>query len=639
MILLSFLLWNCSGISLLKSYDRPTSTVHTPRFLHQIGLVKDLHRQRNYGGALKQLKLIQQGQLSPVEQAFVENLMGVVLFSAGDLKRATAHFMAALQFRHEDQVLTAQIYLNLAGLYYKRGLYQKSRTAFEKINAKALSERDKDKLYSLGLLLGKSLKERPLLVRSLVGSMRGAKSIDEMKSHPYFETLRFNYFHTDDRWRTRMFNKNKDEAPLVVRYLSYLDAKRRYYEGNKRAAVDVLDWLKGDRQGNSEINELIEDFFARLKNYAKVNPSSIGVVLPLSGKKAIFGKRALFGIDKAVRQYAPDKYKIYIADSKGAASVGSYRIRQLAETNRVSTVIGGLFPQEAAEEYLEARKYGILFISLSQIYLPKDKKDHLLFEVPGSVESQIELLFSANFLAKFGRRAAIVYPQSGRGEAYVSEFWRKAKATGVSVTSVQPYKQNKTDYRDPVQNILGLKFTRERQEEYDLLSKIYEVPRKNRVRRIQVLRPQIDFDWIFIPAFPKEALQIIPSFSYYDAFRLNIIGGPSWRSHSLAKGGHRFVNLYFLGDDVSRIDEAFTDRFYELYKKKPRIIEILGHDAFALVVSLFKNASLRTRDELDIHIRSQKVLAGVTGNWNFRKGVWIKKLITHRLKEGRIEKL
>ena len=377
----------------------------------------------------------------------------------------------------------------------------------------------------------------------------------------------------------------------------------------------------------------------RIENYSKMNASGIGIVLPLTGSKASFGKRALFGIDQSIRTNAMDKYKIHIADSKGSAAVGRYRVKELAENHFVSAIIGGLFPQEAMGEYLEAKKYGILFISLSQIYLPKDEKDHLLLEVPGSIESQMELLFSKKMLERFGRRAAIVYPQSRRGEAYVNEFWRKAHGVGVDVAGVQSYKKNKADYREPIKNILGLRFDRERLEEHNILNEIYKQEKRGAVRRVQILPPQIDFDWVFIPAFPKEAVQIIPSFSYYDAFGVSIIGESSWRSRSLVKEDYRYVDLYFVGDDISELNEEFSQKFHMRYQSKPRIVEILSYDAFYLAHLLLKNTRLESRDELDRHIRSKRRLAGVTGSWNFQDGTWIKKVVPYKLKKKMIERL
>ena len=631
------LLFNCSGISDLKSIEEKS---YTPQFLNKIEQVKKLYQKKHYRTALVELEKINgAGTYSPIERAYAKNLMGIIFFSMGNLKRSESSFLGALANYNYKSFLRARIHLNLASLYYKKNLYGKSYEYLTKLDFELLEKKNREQFYELGRIVGKELGQRMLQVVSLVGIVGEGKSIDEIRAHALFENLRTNYLELSDKDKASIFEKGKKDSLLLVGYLSYLDAKRRYYEGEKDKAVDILDWLKGFYRKGEEIGILIEDFFMRVENFSKMNASSIGIVLPLSGDKAGFGKRALFGIDQSIRTNALDKYKIHIADSKGSAAVGSYRVKELAESHFVSAIIGGLFPQEAMGEYLEAKKHGILFISLSQIYLPKDEKDHLLLEVPGSIESQMELLFSKKMLKRFGRRGAIVYPRDRRGEAYVNEFWRKAGSVGVDVTDVQSYTRNEMDYREPIKNILGLRFTRERQEEYDILSEIYKLGKKARVRRVQVLRPQIDFDWVFIPAFPKEAVQIIPSFSYYDAFRVNIIGESSWRSHSLVKEDYRYVNLYFVGDDVGGVSEDFSQKFYEFYRSKPRIVEILSYDAFALAALLLKDTRIESRDELDRYIRSRGKLSGITGSWNFQDGVWIKKMVPHKLAGGDIQKL
>ena len=630
-------LFNCAGVSNLKSIEEKS---YTPRFLKRIGQIKEFYKKGQYRTALVELGKIQgtEGYAS-IERAYANNLMGIIFFSMGDLKRSESSFLAALSSYNYKSFLRARVHLNLASLYYKKSFYKKSYAYLIKMDSELLEKRDRDQFYELGRIVGKELGQKILWVSSLVGIVGEGKNIDGITAHALFETLRANYLELSDKEKASIFEKGKKESLLLVGYLSYLDAKRRYYEGDKERAMDILDWLKGFYRSGQEISTLIEDFFMRVDNYAKMNTSGMGIVLPLSGSKANFGKRALFGIDQSIRTNAMDKYKIHIADSKGSAAVGSFRVRELAENHFVSTIIGGLFPQEAMGEYLEARKYGILFISLSQIYLPKDEKDHLLLEVPGSIESQMELLFSKKMLAKFGRRAAIVYPQSQRGGAYVEGFWRKAQSVGVDVMGVQSYKKNKADYREPIKNILGLGFPRERQEEHGILNKIYTLGKRGAARRVQVLPPQIDFDWVFIPAFPKEAVQIIPSFSYYDAFGVNIIGGSSWRSHSLVQENYRYVNLYFVGDDIGELNEDFSQKFYVRYQSKPRIVEILSYDAFYLAHLLLNNTRLESRDELDRHIRSRRRLSGVTGSWNFQDGTWIKKVASYKLKKKMIEKL
>ena len=629
-------LLGCSTVSSLKSTENKS---YTPAFLAKIEQVKGFYQKKHYQSALSELKKLQGQEYSPIERAYTKNLMGIIYFSMGDLNRSESSFLEAISLYDYRSFLRARVHLNLAGLYYKKNLYPKSYQYLVKMDEDLLEGQDREKFYELGRIIGKELGQKMLWTTSLIGIMGEVNSIDEIQSHALFETLRANYLELSDRDKASIFTKSKKDSLLLIGYFSFLDAKRRYYEGEREKAIDILDWLKGFYGRSSEIRSLIDDFFTRVDNYSKMNAFSIGIVLPLSGKRANFGKRALTGIDQGIRSYALDKYKIHIVDSEGSSAVGSYRVKELAESHFVSTIIGGLFPQEALTEYLEAKKHGILYISLSQIYLPKDQKDHLLLEVPGSIESQMEMLFSKKILNKFGRKAAIVYPQDRRGRAYVDEFWRRANAASVDITGVQSYSKDKTDYREPIEKLLGLRFERERQEERDILSKIYKLEKRRAVRRIQILRPQIDFDWVFIPAFPKEALQIIPSFSYYDAFGVNIIGESAWRSQSLLKQEYRYTNLYFVGDDIADLSKEFSQNFFERYRHWPRILEIRGYDAFFIASSLLKGARLDDRDKLDRHIRSRRKLSGITGSWNFQDGTWLKDMAPYTLKKGAIDRL
>ena len=577
-----------------------------------------------------------------LEIASARNLMGVIFYSMKNYRNATTSLLAALESADEDPHLQSQIYLNLGSLYYKQNLLEKAFDVLGKIDVAYLKDKGRDTFYRLGFILGESLGKNELLARSLIGLLGNAKNIHELKSDVRFKILNTAYSKIDDRAKVRIYKEGKTHALMVVAYLSFLDAKRRYYAGNKKSALDILRWLKREVDSRySEITGLVDHFLLRLENYSKMGLTSIGVILPLSGDKMVFGKRALFGIDSAFRTdpVSVGKYQIYPVDSQGSGAVGSYRVRELVENNQVSTIIGGLFPEEALEEYLEAKKYGVLFISLSQIYLSKDKKDHLLIEIPGSIESQMEVLFSSGFLNKFGHRGAIIYPQNIKGEAYIDEFWFNANQKEVDITGIQSYQEKQNDYRNPVRNILGIQFARERQEEYDILSEIYRLEKKHQVRRIQVLKPQVDFDWIFIPADPHEALQLIPSFSYYDAIGLNIIGVPAWRSQTLVKGRYSLTNLHFIGDDVSVVEDRFAKDFYRIYKKRLKIVELLGHDAFSLVKTLFNNVSLKTRDKLDEYLRTQTTLKGITGSWRFYKGVWLKNMALHSLRRGRISRI
>lgn len=638
--LISGILIGCSGVSVINKGE--VLDLYGDKFLQKIGAIKEQYRQGQSEPALQRLKRMDEQLLLPAERALRRNLIGVILFSRENYEKGIFNFDLALTTSRLDQGLTAQIYLNLASSYYKLGLMEKAFSTLNISEFTYLQPNEVAKYHKLKIKLAKELDNREAMVKSMIWYLAGKTKISDLKADTIFEQLLGVFFKGSRSEKIRTLENFQQHELLVVAYLGYLEVEKLYYKGEKEEAKELMNWIEEKYSKYPEIEIMVSNFSFRVENYAKMKQMSIGIVLPLSGKKAKYGKRALLGIDSALRDSkgnSPSKIKLNIKDTKGSGAVGAYKVRELIEKNFVSVIIGGLFSAEATKEYLEARKHGVFFISLSQIYLPKDQKDHLLLEVPGSVESQVARVFSDEMIAKFGKRGAIIYPKSNRGEAYLNEFWRRARLQNIDVTGIHSYDKNSTDHRQSVEKVLGLKFKRERKEELEIISKIHSLEKFRSTRRIQQLKPQIDFDWLFMPAFPNEAMQLIPSFSYYDAFKLNLIGGPSWRSKMLSKESYKLGKLYFIGDNVMPAQGKFTDQFIERYKKRPRLIEMMGYDSYQIVNSLIADNEYETRDELDAAIRSKDYLSGITGKWNIQDGIWIKDMSPLKLKRGKIQKI
>ena len=587
------------------------------------------------------LRGVNKKTLTAAERAMLHSVTGEVFFSMGKYERAVLYFRRALSDSNEDTSLMAHTYLNLAKAYFEMGLARKSYSVLKMSDYTLLLKEETRKYHKLMYRLSHELGKDNQVMISLVHYLGGKKTIHDLKNDPYFEYLLSNFSRQSlsDKWH--FFEQLEDADLLPVAYLAYLEMEKLYYKGEKDQVADLFDWMDERFKGSDEIRMMLENFQYRMENYTRMNPNAIGVLLPLSGRQKRFGRRALQGIDSGLKSLKKrgHLYQIYVRDTQGSGAVGAFQIRQLIEKYHVSIIVGGLFSSEAVKEYLEAKRYGVFYISLSQIYLPREEKDHLLLEIPGSVESQLHKLFSPEILNNFGRRAAIIYPQGARGEAYVNEFWRLARIRNVKVTDVLSYGKNQTDFRDPVRTLLGLRFTRSRQEELDILTNVHSLERQNSIRRIQTLGPQVDFDWVYLPTIPKEALQLIPSFAYFDAFDINFFGVPGWRSRSLSREGRKLGRLYFIGDDIHANKDQFIRKFMADYKRRPKLIEMRAFDSISLIHSILKGKRLSSRSDLDRLIRNMVSLEGMTGRWNLNEKFWIKEMVSLVLEKGKISNL
>lgn len=92
-----------------------------------------------------------------------------------------------------------------------------------------------------------------------------------------------------------------------------------------------------------------------------------------------------------------------------------------------------------------------------------------------------------------------------------------------------------------------------------------------------------------------------------------------------------------IGDSVEKINSEFFDSFYNLYKLKPKLIEVRAFNSLEIVHSILNKNSFVSRDDLDIYLKSKKELSGITGKWFLSDGVWMKELVPLKLRAGRIE--
>ncbi len=639
---LLLLLSCCSDISMISRGSR--DDLYSSEFLSQIDAIKTTYKRGDSATALQKLKAFDEKLMLPSEKAMRRNLIGVIYFGKANYEQAIFNFDQALATSRLDESLTAQIYLNLSSSYYKLGMNEKAFEVLKSAPYTSLEEAESVKFHKLRYRLAQELgHDRDALI-SLIYTLAPKNKISELRIDPLYEVLIGKFRKLDQREKYKVFEEFEELKPFVIGYLAYLEAEKVYYSGEKEEAKDLIEWTEENFKEYPEIANLLDNFTYRVENYAKLNRLNIGIVLPLSGKNKSYGQRALMGIDAALRELKksnPDapEFKIIVRDSKGSGVVGANEVRNLVENNFVSVIIGGLYSGEATKEFESAKKRGVFYISLSQVYLDKEDKDHLLLEVPGSIESQMNQLFSQEVLTNFGKRAAIVYPESKRGVSYVNEFWRKAKLNEIPVAGVYGYDKETKDFRAPIKNLLGLKYPRARKEEYEILQEIHELEDNRTIRRIQTLGPQTDFDWVFIPMFPLEAIQIIPVFKYYDAKNVPVIGGPSWRSKRLSGESYKFNNIFFVGDDVASVSEDLSVSFSKDYKKTLGLIELRAFDSMKIALDLLTKEEFETRDELDMAIRGLNQFTGKTGEWLLEDGIWLKKMSSLYFRRGKITPL
>lgn len=648
LILVVFSMSACSGVKMITPERRlaekvDTSKLYQQKFLQKMSEIKEKFRQGKSDLALRELALMKEDDLSNAEKCTRKNLVGVINFSKKNYESAAKNFEEALALSKDDPTLEAQIYLNLGSAHFKMNQNEKALATLSLANFKNLQDNEAKKFHQLYALISQQLGKKEQSLTALIRSLEDKTTISDIKTDPRYAQIEEAFMKLSASERVRLLEDFDSEKNLTVPYLAYKESEIAFNEGDTDKVKDYSGWIEKRYSSNSEIMNLIKNLGVRSENNnAKIDLRYIGIALPLTGDRKTLAERALNGIDVALEELSIDptkKYRIEMKDTQGSAATAAFAVKDLIEINNVAVVIGGLSPNSATKEYLEAKKYGVLFISLSPVYLPKEEKNHLLIEIPASIESQVNHLFSPAMISKLGARPAIIYPKNELGDAYATEFWRRSKKQNLDVTGLISYDRNATDFRDPVQNLLGIKFTREREEEQSIVNDIVALEKNKSIKRLQNLQPQIDFDWVFAPALPREVVQILPNFNYFDAFNLSYVGVPSWRSELMMNEGYRYGNVYFMDEPLIN-ETAFTQKFAAKFSKQPKFVETISYDALKIISKIIEeDSSMSTRQDLDLALAKKTSIQGESGLWKLDEDIWMKDMATYEIKRDGIKAL
>jgi ABC-type branched-subunit amino acid transport system substrate-binding protein len=636
--ILFILFISCSSVPDKSEFKHP---VLRPEIQTKIDLIRELITKNQFKQALAKLSLLNDAELSELEKAVKFNLKGVVFFNEGQYEKSLANFDIAKKYIPSDSSLRSQIFLNIGSVYYKQSAYPELKNAIDQVVPEALNESEIKKFSQLKWSWAYKYEKHLTLVESGIVILNDTKTFQEIQKSSIHDQFMKSFKNLSDGEKIRLFDRYKKLSPTSVIFLAQHEADKRYFENDKSGSKDLVNWLDSEYGVHPLVVDYVKEFRQRMDFSSRLSMKGIGVVLPLTGDKSIFGQRTLFGIESAIKDInSQSNLELYTKDNLGSNSVGAQAVREVIFEKRVPLIIGGLFPELAKAEYLEARKFGVLFISLSPVQLPREQKNYLLIEVTGSIESQIESMTQEEQLKKFGKKVGLIYPEGEMGESFLNEFWRKAELGIIELTAVTNFQKQSKEYLDPVQKFLGLKFPRERKEEMDIWQNVYS-KEKSSIRRIQFLPPVIDFDWVFLAALPHESQSLIPTFAYFDAKNLTLIGGPTWgNSKDLLRDQKMWGRpVYFVGEDPLDIPQQFFKNFFTHHGKQPGVVEVNAYDGMKAALQLLEENSIDDREEFDQLVQTKKVLNGLNKNWELKDGLWLKKLDFLTINKGEIKKV
>lgn len=403
--------------------------------------------------------------------------------------------------------------------------------------------------------------------------------------------------------------------------LGQISLERHQNEDAKRYFSSVVSFLPG-----TDLAFQAEEALSQLESIKYVEPKTIGVVLPLSGKTAAIGQRALRGIELGLGLGEQNSnFKLAVMDSEGNPDTARRGVERLVKEDNVIAIIGSLLSKTAPAVAAKAEELGVPTIGLSQ-KAGLTEAGPTVFRNALTGEMQVRQLVRSAMDELGLRRFAILAPNDAYGVEYANIFWDEVLARGGAITAAQFYNPKDTDYRAVCQRLAGTWYIEAREDEYKMIlreQKTTDAKNKKKASLRQeksaddVLPAITDFDAVFIPDSAKMMGQMAAFLSYAGVRNVKLLGTNLWNSPAVGKRAGLFAgNLVFVDSWQGSDDESkaprFVSEYKQLFNEEPTLIEIQAYDSALILRSLILQG-VSGREDLTRRLTDLKKFPGALG--------------------------
>ncbi len=420
---------------------------------------------------------------------------------------------------------------------------------------------------------------------------------------------------------------------------------------------------------------IARDRLQRLNARAKVQPGTIGILLPMSGRHRAFGRLAMQAIRlglglRGKSTTTSNGVRVVVADTKSDGVTAAEAVDRLVVENGVQAILGPIFTYAAEPAAFRAQALGVPILTIS-------RADHLpdvgpyVFRNGVTNEDQVKALVGHAMDVMGMRRFAILYPRHPYGEELLNLFWDEVLRKGGEIRGVEAYNADATTFTVQVKRLVGRRNLKLR-EDYRMAVERCDEEQPDTYRRARckervakTIRPIIDFEALFVPHYPPSISMISAALAAEDIIveqdprRLEIIektigrkvrpvtllGANGWNSSKvLERSGRNVENAIFtdgfFADTEERGVAEFVLEYRKLYQRTPRLYpEALFFDSARILRSVMTQRPA-TREAVRQALGQIRDFPGVTGPTSFNGGnVAVRPIKILQIKDGAIEQI
>lgn len=376
---------------------------------------------------------------------------------------------------------------------------------------------------------------------------------------------------------------------------------------------------------------------------------SLGILLPLSGPFAPFGKKALVAMslaldmpllstNKKISTFEKKNLKVFLADTSGNAQQTSALIDEMVQNHGVSLILGEITTDASIVASQRCQQLELPLISLSRHPLARDMGAYV-FAFNISAAQQISHLVT-HALKQGHTTFGILYPRHNYGIDWAQAFFAETIAQGGRVTALEAYDAHETNFSESVKKLVGLHYLSARPELAECERNPAPFFKVKGIKNCkEAMQPIVDFDALFIPEFNKLAF-IVPALVHADllitnnadarrtfvkatkianAKAIQLLGPDSWNDHeTIAKLGRMANGAYFVGSvdlddpELLALKEALTAQDFA----GPTTLEVYAHDAARLAAHVLSSVQ-KMKGDVKKNIKGK--LANFSGKVGFLK--------------------
>ncbi|MBW1809717.1 MAG: penicillin-binding protein activator [Deltaproteobacteria bacterium] len=389
-------------------------------------------------------------------------------------------------------------------------------------------------------------------------------------------------------------------------------------------------------------------------NNQALESTTIGVLLPLSGRYAAYGKAALEGIKLGAGVFTEPgpggrELILEIRDTAGDPDQTVAQLEKLVTQQQVIAVIGPIFKAETRAAAKKAEELEVPLITLSG--LPDiAQTGAYVFRNFITLEAQARSLVSYSMQKLGVEKFAVVYPANGFGLAFAEAFKAEVGRHKGEIPVFESYPPDTKDFSKTVRQLIGLARPEERPDYVALKQKIYKkykkaTARKRALKRLaRRLPPLIQFQAIFVADDYQRAAMIAPALANANVFlhsddkneikrykkglgrkklkMVYLLGGEGWNHPELIRWAKRYVQGAvfcdgFFSDSSRDVTRLFVDQFRANYDHDPDMIGAHAYDSARILKTIIEDKLPPSRLELRDQLLELKGFMGVTGRISF----------------------